>query len=357
MTMASVSEDAWRAVAERDASADGRVFYAVTSTGVYCRPSCPSRRPRRENVQFFSAPAEAERAGYRACRRCRPNDTTRAEECVVRAREILDRHADNDAEGTVPLAELADKVGMSPYHLQRVFTAQMGLSPARYLRARRAARFKSRLRTADSVSRATYEAGLGSSSRAYELAERQLGMTPARYRHGGSGEEIRFRTVHTALGWLLVAATVRGVCAVTLGDDAESLERDLAAEYPRASLVNDHLAGHAFATWVDAIVTYVDLNGGTPALPLDVQATAFQWRVWRALQEIPLGETRSYTQVAEAIGSPSAVRAVASACASNRVALVIPCHRVVRSDGSVSGYRWGPGRKRQLLDRERRADR
>ncbi len=349
--------DAWRAVADRDASADGRVFYAVTSTGVYCRPSCPSRRPRRENVRFFSAPAEAERAGFRACRRCRPNDLQRAEESVTRARAILDGHAASGNEGTITLRALGDAVGLSPFHLQRVFQAQVGLSPARYLRAQRAEQFKRRLRASDTVSRASYEAGFGSSSRSYELVDTQLGMTPATYRRGGAGMEIRHCVVRTSLGHVLVAATERGVCAVTLGDDEGTLVRDLAAEYPRASLVRAEHADEAFAAWVDAIVAYVDRQGVSPAVPVDVSATAFQWRVWRALQQIPLGETRSYSDVAEAIGKPGAVRAVASACASNRVALVIPCHRVVRSDGSVSGYRWGPERKRRLLERERSAAR
>lgn len=352
MRARSAIEEAWRAVTARDASADGRVFYAVTSTGVYCRPSCPSRRPRRENVRFFSAPAEAEHAGFRACRRCRPNELQRVEASVARAKAILDAHAGRGSEGSVTLRELADAVGMSPFHLQRVFQARVGLSPARYLRMQRGERFKHRLRASDTVSRATYEAGFGSSSRSYELAGAQLGMTPAAYRHGGRGVEIRYRVVLTSLGQLLVAATERGVCAVTLGDDAESLARELAAEYPRATLVHAGRDDEAFATWVDAIVQYIDRQGRTPAVPLDVSATAFQWRVWRALQEIPLGETRSYTEVANAIGKRHAVRAVASACASNRVALVIPCHRVVRADGSVSGYRWGVERKRQLLKRE-----
>jgi len=344
---------AWRAVTARDASADGRVFYAVTSTGVYCRPSCPSRRPRRENVRFFSSASDAEREGFRACRRCRPNDITRAAESVARAKEILDRHADSGAEGSVSLAELAEAVGMSPFHLQRVFQAQLGLSPARYLRSRRGERFKSQLRNGATVSRASYDAGFGSSSRAYELAESQLGMTPATYRHGGQGTEIRYRVVRSSLGTVLVAATSRGVCAVKLGDDAETLERELAEEYTRAELVRARGSDDEFGAWVDAIVRYVDRNGDSPSVPVDVKATAFQWRVWRALQAIPRGETRSYTEVAAAIGQPSAVRAVASACANNRVALVIPCHRVVRSDGSLSGYRWGPERKRKLLERER----
>lgn len=346
------TDAAWRAVAERDVAADGRVFYGVTSTGVYCRPSCPSRRPRRENVKFFSAAVEAERAGFRACRRCRPNELQRADASVARAKAILDAHAESGGEGSITLRELAESVGMSPFHLQRVFQAQLGLSPARYLRAQRGKHFKRRLRTSDTVCRATYEAGFGSSSRSYELAGTQLGMTPGAYRAGGRGTEIRYRVVPTSLGQLLVAATVRGVCAVTLGDDAETLTQELMAEYPQAIIVHSRQEDEAFAAWVDAIVAYADRQGRSPAVPLDVSATAFQWRVWRALQEIPLGETRSYTQVANAIGKPSATRAVASACASNRVALVIPCHRVVRSDGSVSGYRWGPERKRELLERE-----
>jgi AraC family transcriptional regulator of adaptative response/methylated-DNA-[protein]-cysteine methyltransferase len=351
-TTPSPEAAAWRAVATRDASADGRLFYAVTSTGVYCRPSCPSRRPRRENVRFFCSAGDAERAGFRACRRCRPNELTRAAGSVARAKEILDRHAERGAEGNVSLGELAAAVDMSPFHLQRVFQAQVGLSPARYLRARRAERFKSQLRRGGTVSRATYDAGFGSSSRAYEVADSQLGMTPVAYRHGGEGTEIRYRVVRSSLGKVLVAATMRGVCAVKLGDDADVLERELAEEFPRAALVRARGTDDEFGAWVDAIVRYVDRDGDSPSVPVDVKATAFQWKVWRALQAIPRGETRSYTEVAEAIGRPGAVRAVASACASNRVALVIPCHRVIRSDGALSGYRWGPERKRKLLERE-----
>ena len=349
---ASTADAAWRAVAARDASADGRVFYAVTSTGIYCRPSCPSRRPRRENVRFFSSARAAQAEGFRACRRCRPDEQTRAAASVARAKEILDRHADSGAEGGVSLGELAAAVDMSPFHLQRVFQTQLGLSPARYLRARRGERFKSRLRKGGTVSRATYDAGFGSSSRAYELADSQLGMTPATYRRGGMGAEIRYRVVPSSLGKVLVAATSRGVCAVKLGDRAGALERELIEEYPRADLIPARGNDDEFGAWIDAIVRYVDGNGDAPAMPMDVRGTAFQWRVWRALQAIPRGETRSYTAVAAAIGEPSAVRAVASACASNRVALVIPCHRVVRSDGALSGYRWGQERKRKLLERE-----
>lgn len=346
------SDDAWRAVATRDASADGQLFYAVTSTGVYCRPSCPSRRPRRENVRFFTSASAAEDHGFRACRRCRPNDISRAAASVARAKEILDRHADTGAEGSIPLGELSAVVGMSPFHLQRLFQAQMGLSPARYLRARRGERFKSQLRNGGTVSRATYDAGLGSSSRAYELAESQLGMSPATYRRGGKGTAIRYRVARSSLGVVLVAATNRGVCAVKLGDDASALEGELAAEYPHAMLTRSRGSDDEFGAWVEVIVRYVDRDEGSPAIPVDVRGTAFQWKVWRALQAIPRGETRSYTEVAAAIGKPTAVRAVASACASNRVALLIPCHRVLRSDGALSGYRWGPERKRKLLERE-----
>jgi len=355
--MTHASDEAWRAVASRDASADGRLFYGVTTTGVYCRPSCPSRRPKRENVRFFAVSADAERDGFRACRRCRPNDIARADEAVTRVRMLIDQHVDRGTEGALPLDALAKDVGMSPWHLQRVFVAQVGLSPARYLRARRGERFKDRLRAGGTVSRATFDVGFASSSRAYELAAQQLGMTPAEYRRGGSGTGIRYQVVPTSLGQLLVAATSRGVCAVTLGDDADALVNALAAEYPEASLVHAERSDATFAAWVESVVAYIDREGASPQLPLDVRATAFQWRVWRALQEIPLGETRSYTEVAEAIGSPRAVRAVASACASNRVALVIPCHRVLRSDGALSGYRWGPERKRRLLEREQKAAR
>jgi AraC family transcriptional regulator of adaptative response/methylated-DNA-[protein]-cysteine methyltransferase len=271
---------------------------------------------------------------------------------VTRAKAILDAHAESGAEGRVSLGELAEAVGMSPFHLQRVFQAQLGLSPARYLRSRRGERFKSQLRRGGTVSRATYDAGLSSSSRAYELAGAQLGMTPATYRRGGEGAEIRHRVVRSSLGMVLVAATSRGVCAVKLGDDANTLERELADEYPRAELLRARDNDDEFGAWVEAIVRYVDRNGDSPTVPIDVRATAFQWRVWRALQEIPRGETRSYTELAKAIGKPNAVRAVASACANNRVALVLPCHRVIRSDGSLSGYRWGPERKRKLLERE-----
>ena len=344
----------WRAVETRDASWDGHLVYAVVTTGVYCRPSCPSRRPRRENVRFFAAPADAERAGFRACRRCHPNGVTNAEACVAAVRDLLDAHVATGGERPT-LDRLAEVVGMSPFHLQRSFKARLGVSPAEYVRVRRAERFKAELRGGETVSRATYGAGYGSSSRAYADASAQLGMTPASYRRGGRGMTIRFAVVPCALGTVLVAGTERGLCAVSLGDDGAALERDLRAEYPAATIepAGPLGAGDPLAAWVDAVVAYLDARGAPPAAPVDVPATPFQRRVWDALRTIPAGETRSYGEVAAAVGAPRAARAVAAACASNRVALVIPCHRVVREGGALAGYRWGAERKQRLLDAER----
>jgi AraC family transcriptional regulator of adaptative response/methylated-DNA-[protein]-cysteine methyltransferase len=339
---------AWAAVLARDAQFDGRFVYAVSTTGVYCRPICPSRRPRRENVLFFPAPGTAEAAGFRPCLRCHPRngEPTTTSAAVERARAHLEANLDSP----VTLAELAREVGLSPYHLQRTFKRLTGVSPKEYAAARRAGRLKARLRGGDTVSRATYEAGYGSSSRVYEQSDTHLGMTPATYRRGGLGAHIRSAVVGTSFGRLLVAATERGVCAVMLGDDDESLEAALAEEYPNATVERSPAE---IGEWVEAIVRH--LEGVEPRLdvPVDVRGTAFQWRVWKALQEIPYGSTRSYREVAAAIGAPSAVRAVAGACARNRVALVVPCHRVLRDDGALSGYRWGRERKRRLLEQER----
>lgn len=338
---------AWAAVLGRDAAWDGRVVYAVASTGIYCRPSCPSRRPRRGNVSFFRAPAQAEAAGFRECRRCRPKEErpSQAARCVQRAREYLDAHLDE----AVTLERLGRAVAMSPTHLQRVFKRLLGLSPREYVAARRAERLKARLREGDTVSRATFEAGYGSGSRVYEEAAPRLGMTPAAYRRGGRGERIRFAVVDSALGRLLVAATERGVCAVTPGDADDALEAGLRREYPGA--VVERADGEMDAL-VRAVVAHLEEGGADLSLPLDVRATAFQQQVWKALARIPRGETRSYAEVAAAIGRPGAARAVARACASNRVAGVIPCHRVVPADGGVGGYRWGTERKEALLRRE-----
>lgn len=342
-------ETAWRAVETRDAGADGRFVFAVRTTGVYCRPSCPARRPRRENVTFYATPAAAEAAGFRACRRCRPASVhpAPAVQRVELAVEYLDEHLDD----AVTLAELGHEVGMSPTHLQRTFKRYLGVSPKEYVRARRLERLKSRLQQGDSVLRATFEAGYGAGSRAYDAASAPLGMTPATYRAGGRGMEVRYTLADSPLGRLLVGATERGVAAVMLGDSDDELEEALRDEYPNATLEPSR---DGLQEWTRAVVRSLEGPDEALDLPLDVQATAFQWRVWTALRDIPRGETRTYGEVAAAIGSPRASRAVARACATNPVALTVPCHRVVRKDGDLGGYRWGEQRKRRLLQRERK---
>ena len=346
----------WTAVLERDTRQDGRFVYAVATTGVFCRPSCPSRRPRRENVAFFSAPEEAERAGYRACRRCAPESSVAPAERTVReACAYLEAHLDEP----VTLETLGREIGVSPFHLQRMFKRVTGVSPKAYVNARRVERLKARLQQGDGVADATYEAGYGSGSRVYEQADAQLGMTPATYKRGGSGVTIRYGTTESPLGRLLVAVSERGVCAVTLGDSDGDLEAALRREYPQARIERTKEKDERLEEWLGAVVRHLEGAQPSLALPLDVQATAFQRRVWQALQEIPYGATRSYGEIAAAIGQPQASRAVARACASNRVALIVPCHRVVRGDfeisGEAGGYRWGAERKRRLLDREREA--
>jgi AraC family transcriptional regulator of adaptative response/methylated-DNA-[protein]-cysteine methyltransferase len=338
-------ESRWTAVLGRDAAADGRFVYAVASTGIYCRPSCPSRRPRRAQVSFYPTPADAEAAGFRACRRCTPGrDETDARRRVRQAREYLERHPDD----TATLDRLARAVGLSPYHLQRSFKRTMGMSPKAYAAQLRMDRMKAGLREGDSVTRATFGAGYASLSRAYDDARSRLGMTPGEYRRGGQDIHIRYTVLHTDLGALLVAATDLGVCSVKLGDDAGALETELRREYDAATVEPDdaELAG-----WAEAVVRRLE-GEDSGAIPLDVRGTAFQHRVWEALQRIPAGATRSYSQIARDIGQPTAARAVAGACADNRVAVVIPCHRVVREDGGLGGYRWGVERKVEILRRE-----
>lgn len=340
---ASDASAAWHAVQQRDHSFDGRFVYAVSSTGIYCRPSCSSRRPTRSRVEFFDSPSAAERAGYRACKRCRPAAAeSRIDEAVVRACAFLDRHPDQ----RITLADLSREVGVSAFHLQRAFKKATGVSPRGYQDARRQKRLAERLRKGSSVSRATYEAGFGSSSRVYE---RSLGMTPGALRKGGEGQRIQYSVVASPLGRLLVAYTERGVCAVAIGDDDRALERGLRSDFPRADI---RAAGSSIHEWIAAIVASVE-TGASSSVPIDARGTAFQWRVWNALQRIPRGTTLSYSDVARRIGQPAAARAVARACATNPVALVIPCHRVVRGDGEPGGYRWGEERKRELLARER----
>jgi AraC family transcriptional regulator of adaptative response/methylated-DNA-[protein]-cysteine methyltransferase len=343
-------DEAWAAVLARDPRFDGRFVYAVASTGVFCRPVCPSRRPRRRNVSFFATAEAAEAAGFRACRRCRPvaGDPSPAVRAVERARAFLDAHP----EERVTLERLARVAHLSPAHLQRTFKRLLGVSPREYAAARRAERLREGLRGGKSVSRASFDAGYGSSSRVYEQGATRLGMTPAAYRRGGKGMRVRFSVVASPLGRLLVAGTERGVCAVTLGEDDAELEAALRREFPQAEL---RRADAGLQGWTERVVAHL-ANAAEPLdLPLDVRATAFQLRVWSALREIPPGSTASYREVAARIGAPAAARAVARACASNPVALVIPCHRVVREDGGLGGYRWGMERKRRLLEAERDA--
>ncbi len=344
-------EAAWAAVVARDARFDGRFVCAVASTRIYCRPSCPSRRPLRSNVRFFATPEEAEGAGYRACRRCRPRqgEVSRQAEAVRRACAYLEAHL----EDSPTLADLSQEVGLSPHHLQRTFKAATGLSPKQYAARLRAAQFKAEVQRGESVTSATYGAGYGSSSRLYEKADANLGMTPGAYRRGGKGMHIRYTLADSPFGRLLVGATERGICAVTLGDEDSILVAELRREYPNAEIGRDDVA---LQDWVAEILPRLEGPAAARELPLDLQATSFQWRVWRALQEIPYGETRSYGEIAAALGQPRAVRAVARACAGNRVALVVPCHRVVRGDGETGGYRWGTGRKQRILDREAEVD-
>ena len=344
---------AWESVLHRDVSADDRFFYGVTTTGIYCRPSCPSRRPKRDNVAFFSSVEAAEHAGFRACQRCRPNRAKSAHPAVERARDYIDNHIADLGDERITLELLGEESGLSPYHLQRKFKELLGLTPAQYIRARKSERLKGELKRGETVSRATFGAGYGSSSRVYGDSDKRLGMTPATYRRGGAGAHIDYVIATTSLGTLLVAATDRGVCAVTLGDDAKTLEAALEREYPAAIRKRVATPSSSLGVWVGEIVEAVDSDRVRLDIPFDIQASAFQWKVWHELQKIPFGETRSYGEIAEAIGAPKAVRAVASACANNRVAVVIPCHRVVRQSGALGGYRWGLERKRLLLEKER----
>ena len=337
---------AWRAVQQRDRAFDGRFVYAVSSTRIFCRPSCASRRPTKSRVEFFSSAADAQRAGYRACKRCRPGTSAIAsiDQAIERASRYLSTHADE----RVTLAALSREVGVSAFHLQREFKRALGVSPREYHDAERRRILATRLRKGDTVSRATYEAGFGSSSRVYE---RSMGMTPAAVRKHGQGQRIQFSIVDCSLGRLLVAYTERGVCAVAIGDDDRRLERDLRKDFDRAEI---HAAGSTINEWITAIVRSLDeAPAAKSRIPIDAHGTAFQWRVWNALQQIPRGTTMSYSEVAKQIGQPSAARAVARACATNPVALVIPCHRVVRGDGDLGGYRWGVERKRALLAGEK----
>ena len=353
------SDAYWEAVQARDRGADGAFVYAVRSTGIYCRPSCPSRRPRREQVSFFALPEAAEQQGFRACLRCHPRNIRLRDPrigAVSRVcREIearVSNAGEENGEKRLTLSSLGARAGMSPHQLERAFRGVMGITPRQYADAQRMRRLKSRLKKGDDVTTALYDAGFGSSSRLYERAPSHLGMTPATYRQGGAGMQIHFTIATSPLGRLLVGATKRGISALYLGETDAKLETELRKEYPRAEIVREGRAPDALEGWVGKILAH--LRGQEPHLdlPTDVQATAFQRRVWEELRRIPYGATRTYTQVARAIGKPTAIRAVARACATNPVSVVVPCHRVVREDGNLAGYRWGLSRKQALLEKE-----
>lgn len=343
----AVADTRWTAVITRDAAADGCFVYAVRTTGIYCRPSCSARTPKAQNVVFYATGAEAEAAGFRPCRRCRPNEPSRAEQqaqIVTQACRMIET-----AENPPSLDTLARLAGMSPFHFHRVFRTLTGFTPKAYAAARRAERAAAGLQGSSSVTQALYAAGYDTPSRFYAAAPERLGMDPSAYRKKGAGTQIRFAIGACSLGAILVAATERGLCAILLGDQPDALLRDLQDRFPQAELIGGDVA---FETWVAQVVGFVDAPRRGLDLPLDIGGTAFQQRVWTALRAIPIGSTASYADIARAIGAPAAMRAVALACGANPLAVAIPCHRVVRSDGTLSGYRWGVERKRTLLTRE-----
>ncbi len=348
----------WRAILARDRRADGKFVYAVGSTRIYCRPTCPSRKPRREQVVFFSSPQAAELKGYRPCLRCRPRSKRNHDprvQAVARVCRKIEEQVSRDTDGSnsrLTLAALAASSGMAAHQLERAFRNIIGITPRQYTDAQRMLRLKFRLKKGDNVTTALYDAGFSSSSRLYERAPSQLGMTPGTYRAGGAGMHIRYTIADSPLGRLLVAGTDRGISALYLGESDARLESALRKEYPRAEISQDGSESRVVQGWVEKILTH--LRGQEPDLdlPTDVQATAFQRGVWEELRRIPYGTTRTYTQIARALGKSKAIRAVARACATNPVSVIVPCHRVVRQDGSLAGYRWGLERKRSLIDQE-----
>jgi len=337
----------WLTVADRDRSADGHFFYSVRTTGVYCRPSCPSRRARREHVRFHLTSADAERAGFRPCKRCRPGEPGMGEQRAagVAAACRLIEHADHPPS----LDALAATAGMSRFHFHCVFKSLTGVTPKGYVAAHRARRVREKLAQRSSMTEAIYGAGFNSSGRFYETAADVLGMKPTRFRSGGAGASMRFAVGTCWLGSILVAATDKGVCGILLGDDPDALLRELQDRFPKAQLVS---GDRDFERLVGNVVSLVEAPALSLDLPLDIRGTAFQQRIWQALREIPAGSTASYADIARRVGAPTAVRAVAGACAANPIAVAIPCHRVVRSDGALAGYHWGVERKRALLARE-----
>ena len=339
-------ERLWQAIVARKQELDGAIFYGVMTTGIYCRTVCPARRPKRENVRFFGSPEAAERAGLRACLRCHPKGKQTADAAMSVVRRVVD-FIEQNLEATITLESIAAALDQSQFHLQRTFTAKFGISPIEYAQARRMAVFRTAVRMGENVAEATYTAGFGSSRALYEKAGSHLGMTPAKYRKRAAGLTISYATMKTSLGHVLVAKTDKGICKISLGDDPQALVEDLQFEFGKAQFAHqdDPCA-------LQPVVDMIDAKTRTIDLPLDLKGTAFQMRVWKELQKIPYGATATYEQIARRIGSPTASRAVARACASNNVALAVPCHRVVRKGGAPSGYRWGVERKKALLERE-----
>lgn len=341
MLMRTIDADAaWAAFERRDRSWDGRVIGAVRTTGIYCKPSCPARRPKREHVEFFLDAAGARAAGYRSCMRCKPDEVGREALAVTKAVKLIEQ-----AEEAISLSDLAESVGYAPHHFQRVFTRALGVSPAGYWRGLRAKRAAEALEESDQVTEAIYEAGYSGPSRFYADAKERLGMTPSAWRDGGRGETIHWTVVNSALGPLLVAKTPKGICRLTFEEDESALRRN----FPNANLVADD---GSMAELIEGVLTAIDHPQSAPDLPIDVRGTAFQEAVWRELRKIPLGQTRSYADIAKAVGQPGAMRAVGTANGSNPVAVLVPCHRVIRSDGSLGGYAGGLDRKRKLLKAE-----
>jgi AraC family transcriptional regulator of adaptative response/methylated-DNA-[protein]-cysteine methyltransferase len=344
---ATTGDPRWAAVVARSSEADGSFYYSVKSTGVYCRPSCAARLARPENIAFYASPEEAEAAGFRPCKRCKPDQPSLLVQHAAKVTEAC--RLIEESEATPSLAELAAHVGVSTYHFHRMFKQTTGLTPRKYAAAQREQRLRSGLGRSNTVTEAIFDAGYSSNGRFYEKSDEVLGMTPTAYRAGGANTEIRFAVGECSLGAILVAQSARGLCAILIGDDPGLLVRDLQDRFPQADLLG---GDHEFEQLVATVVGFVEAPEIGLELPLDIRGTAFQQRVWQALREIPAGKTASYTEIANRIGSPKSVRAVAQACGANALAVAIPCHRVVRSDGALSGYRWGVERKRALLEKE-----
>lgn len=343
----TISDPRWAAVVARDSNANGQFFYAVKTTGVYCRPSCGSRTPKPENVSFYLTTEDVEHAGFRPCKRCKPNQPPLVKQHAALVARLCRMIESTETE--LSLDELARSAQMSTFHLHRIFKAIIGVTPKAYAAAHRAQKIRKELGYSESVTTAIYKAGYNSSGRFYEKSNQVLGMSPTNFRAGGANTVIHFAVGECSLGAILVAASKLGVCAILLGDDPDALARDLQDRFPNADLIG---GGAGFEQMVAKVVGFVEMPKLGLDLPLDVRGTAFQQRVWQALREIPVGSTVSYSDVAQRIGSPKSARAVAQACATNALAVAIPCHRVVRNDGGISGYRWGVERKRALLERE-----